>query len=58
MRRERIDIAQIPKDKDNCGGLAEVVEVSPCMCKHHVVNHATNMSLDGFMNIVTDRHQF
>ena len=28
VRRERIDVAQIPKDKDNCGGLADVVEVS------------------------------
>ncbi len=33
VRCERIDIAQIPKDKDNCGGLADVVEVSTCMCK-------------------------
>ena len=45
VRRERIDIAQIPKDKDNCGGLADVVEVSTCMCKHHIVNPGKNMSL-------------
>lgn len=29
VSRERIAVSQIPKDKDNCGGLAVVVEVSP-----------------------------
>ena len=29
VSRERIAVSQIPKDKDNCGGLADVVEVSP-----------------------------
>ena len=27
VRRERVQVAQIPKDMDNCGGLADVVEV-------------------------------
>ena len=29
VSRKRIVVSQIPKDKDNCGGLADVVEVSP-----------------------------
>ena len=29
VRGERIAVGQIPKDQNNCGGLAEVVEVSP-----------------------------
>ena len=29
VSRERIAVSQVPKDKDNCGGLADVVEVSP-----------------------------
>ena len=40
VSRERIAVGQIPKDKDNCGGLADVVEVSPtvthsCLPQHH-----------------------
>ena len=40
VSRERIAAGQIPKDKDNCGGLADVVEVSStvthsCLPQHH-----------------------
>ena len=40
VSRERIAVGQIPMDKDNCGGLADVVEVSPtvihsCLPPHH-----------------------
>ena len=34
VTRERISKTQIPTDKDNCGGLAESLEVSPLDCVH------------------------
>ena len=54
VRRERIDVAQMPRDKDNCGGLADIIEVSTQQhCAMTVLHAKCSLHMERYLSDVT-----